>query len=168
MNNETPMYDARPELERLAKDTFAFLVADKAWSRGRTEKNAGASTYYFKPARFVAALGLEVAIDFRDESVDVNLVKMDAGKIPAHGHDENESGVIRRRIDLLPPDVLRIQDPRLDEVSALLKTKKPWDSATAESLLRAYGAIVATYIDKLLRQPIDILFPPSGKRSRQR
>lgn len=167
MDDKRSMYDARPELERLAEDTFSFLVAEKGWSRGRTEKNAAASTSYFKPARFVAALGLEVTLDFRDESVDVNLVKMDAGKAPAHGQYENASGVIRRRIDLLLPDVLRIRDPRLDEVSTLLKTRKPWESATAESLLRAYGAIVAAYIDQLLQQPAEILFPRSGKRSRQ-
>lgn len=166
MGDKRSMYDARTELEQLAEDTFAFLVSDKGWTRGRTEKTAAASTYYYKQARFVGALGLQVTVDFRDGSVDVPLVKLDAGKVPPHGQYESESGVIRRPIDLLLPEVLRIQDRRLDEMLALQKSKKPWDRATAESLLRTYGELVVAYIDTLAQQPIEILFPPSRKRSR--
>lgn len=166
MDDTQNMYDVRPELEQLAEDTFAFLVSEKGWTRGRTEKSATASTTYYKQARFVGVLGLEVTIDFRDESVDVNLVKLDAGKVPAHGHDENESGVIRRRIELVLPDVLRVKDRRVDAVVALLKTRKPWERLTAQALLRTYGELVTAYIDRLSQQPIDILFPPSRKRSR--
>lgn len=166
MDDQTSMHDARPELERLAEDTFGFLVSDKGWTRGRTEKSATASTYYYKQARFVGSLGLQVTLDFRDESVDVNLVKLDAGKVPPHGYDENEGGVIRRRVDSVLREALRVQDRRADEVVALLKTRKPWDCATASSLLRAYGELVAAYFDLLVQQPLEILFPPSRKRSR--
>jgi hypothetical protein len=69
----------KTNLEQAAQDHFTFLVEDKGFSLGATERTAYNSTLF----RYLQApLCLEIEMDFRDHGVDVFLLKLDGPTVP--------------------------------------------------------------------------------------
>lgn len=156
------MYRTRPQLERLAEELFAFLVTDHGFARGPTESDVWATTQYYTRG----LLGLGVTLDFRDQAVDLALLRLQAdGHVPPYvGYSATADGQ-RQRASI--PHFLRdragmVGDEVLDALFTLYRTAHPLDEANATRVLAASRAVVACHLDLLLRQPLDILFPGRG------
>lgn len=159
------MYRARPQLERLAEELFAFLVTDRGFARGPTESEWWATTYYYTRG----PLALEVNLDFRDQAVDLALLRLQAdGRVPPYGgHSATADGQRQRvSIPLFLRDRAGVQgDEALDALFTLYRTAYPRDEVNATRLLEASRAVVARHLDLLLRQPLETLFPRGGESS---
>jgi hypothetical protein len=154
------MYSTRAELEQRAQSAFAFL-GDKGFKATKAKRDVFSTSWFFRHAR--AQVGLQVLLDFRDESIDTNLVKLRDGTIPEYGYFPDRGERVKVSLDLFLRDVLHIQDERLDAVFALLRAPKPWTYRVAIALLDGYHDIVARYLDTVLGYPVDQLFPPLRK-----
>src|SRR5260221_2439571 len=73
----------RDELEQLAQDRFAFLTREKGFTVRLSEREAQWTNYYYTDLR--APIGVEVQLDFRDDTVRAYLLRMRDSELPPHG-----------------------------------------------------------------------------------
>ncbi len=153
----------RDELEQLAQDRFAFLTREKGFTPCPSEQEAQWTNYYYTDPH--APIGIQVHLDFRDDTVRVNLLRMRDGELPPHGFVDVDRGErIRVAFQQLLKNFLHVEDARLDELYDLLYAAPPpgqWrDHRWADDVLARWQDLVERYIDLVERQPIEALFPP--------
>jgi len=95
------MLAARPEIDELIQHLFAFLVENKGFTARRPLKDTFTSTFTF--VAIPKGLGVQICPDFRDEAIDVYLVKLLDRKLPSW-KDRYESP---QRLRIFLRDVLR-------------------------------------------------------------
>lgn len=71
------------DIENLTQELFGFLITEKGFRLGRTEHSGLSTTYTYKHK--TANVGVSVHLDFRDETIDLYLLKLDDGKLPEFG-----------------------------------------------------------------------------------
>lgn len=153
----------RHELEQLAQDQFAFLEREKGFTRRSTERQVFWTVYsYTDPG---ARIDVEIQLDFRDETVRVNLVRLRDGKLPPKGFVDVDRGERIRVLFLsLLKDLLHVEDALLDALYEWLYTAPPpghpRDYQWADEALARWQDVVERYIDMVVRQPLETLFPP--------
>ncbi len=147
-------------LEQLAQELFAFLVKEKGFVQRRSKRSAFATSLYYVHGG--GQLGVEIQLDYRDGTVDLYLLKLQAGKLPEDGLVVKGERV-RRSLDLLLRDDLHIQDEQLDALFALYRTPGRWSEQIYAEALQAASAVVERFTDLVLQQPLEVLFPPRGK-----
>lgn len=150
--------DMQTDFERLTQELFGFLITEKGFRRGRTERSGLSTTYNYK--HVTAGVGVGVDLDFRDGTIDLYLLKLDDGKLPEFGG----FGGRRRDVPLFLRDNLHIHGKQLDALFALYRSTQPRNYQYYADLLRAMRDVVAQHIDLLLQQPLDVLFPLAGRR----
>ncbi|HEU5348566.1 MAG TPA: hypothetical protein VFU63_08125 [Ktedonobacterales bacterium] len=150
---------ARPQLEQLTEEMFAFLVTNQGFAHGPMERDNWTTTYYFTRG----PLGLGVTLDFRDEAVDLSLVRLqDNGRPPPNGgYGFTASGERQRlNIPLYLRDRAGVRDEALDALFAAYRAQPP-DQVNTSRVLQAMREVVARHL-ALLDQPVEILFPMRG------
>jgi hypothetical protein len=116
------MFRGRSEIEQVAQQEFAFL-ADQGFKPQRARSDIWGTTYSFAGDR----IGFEVHLDFRDQAVDLDVVKLKDGKIPPPGRvDMTTRECIRNGVDLILRDRLQVQDEDLDHLFSLYRAGG-WD-----------------------------------------
>jgi hypothetical protein len=155
--NALTMYRMRSELERQAEERFAFLVTEKGFRLGRTRHDV-----FFTAFSYLSAdVGVEIVLDFRDQAVDVNLVKLSKGKLPRDGRVDPTTGErIRQPFALFLRDHLHIHDDCLDALFTLYSQR--WTYLEVTQVLETLQNVIERYIDMLLQQSLDVLFSRSG------
>lgn len=153
----------RDELEQLAQDRFAFLTREKGFVPHPSERKAQWTSHYYMDLR--AHIGLEVQLDFRDDTVLVHLVRLRDGELPPHGYvDVDREERIRVAFQQLLKNILHVEDARLDELYDMLYAAPPpgqWrDHQWADEALARWQDVVERHIDMVAQQPIEALFPP--------
>lgn len=151
----------RGELEQLAHDRFAFLVQSKGFVQRPSKQTVFSNSDYY--VQTSVQLGLEVQIDYRDETVRVALLRLRGGRLPEDGF---VAGGERIRIDFLV--LLRKRLHVDDEAGNLLvdllyhqpKTGLFRSFAYADELFARWSDFVERHIDLVGGQPVDVLFPP--------
>jgi hypothetical protein len=153
----------RVELEQLAQDRFAFLVEDKGFAHRPAERDVFATSQHY--ARTDVQLSVQVQLDFRDATVRVYLLRLQDGKLPLHGFVDVDRNVrIRIAFLSLLTNNLEVRDVGLDELSDVLSTPpspgQPRDYAWADATLARWQDVVGRYLDMVVQQPLERLFPP--------
>lgn len=153
----------RDELEQLAQDRFAFLTREKGFTLRSSEREAQWTAYFY--ANALASIGLEVQVDFRDDIVRVNLLRLRDGELPPHGFVDVDTGErIAVAFQSLLKHMLQVEDGQLDELTDMLYTvpspERPRDHHWAEELLARWSDLVQRHIDLVVQEPIEVLFPP--------
>ena len=146
------------DVESLTQELFGFLIKEKGFRRGRTERGGLSTTYNFK--HLAAEIGVAVHLDFRDGTIDLYLLRLDDGKLPEFGG----FGGRKQDLPLFLRDNLHIQSESLEALFALYRSREPRNYEFYATLLRAMRDVVGEYIDLLLQQPLDVLFPLAGRR----
>jgi hypothetical protein len=152
------MEDAQDPLEQAAQDLFAFLIEDKGFSLGPTERTAYNSTLF----RYLQApICVEIGMDFRDNGVDVYMLRLDGATVP------KKSWMIfqpDKRITFLTllRDILNVRDDRLVILYQHLYSGPPHGYHWAAQALDLWRDLVLDYIDTVLEQPLDHLFLAKG------
>lgn len=160
----------RDELEEVAQERFAFLTSDKGLGPCSSQREVQSTSYYYVDPR--APIGIEIHLDFRDETVRMYLLRLRDSALPPHGFVDVEKGE-RIRVSFLSllKDILRVEDGRLDEMSDLLDTApssaQPRDHRWADTAVARWRDVVERHIDMVARQPLEALFPhpPPGASS---
>jgi hypothetical protein len=153
----------RDELEQLAQDRFAFLTREKGFTLRLSQQKAQWTNYdYTNP---LASIGVEVQLDFRDDTVRVHLLRLRDGELPPHGFVDVDRGErIAVAFQQLLKNILRIEDARLDALYEMLyatpSPAQPRDHHWADEVLARWQDVVERYIDPVAQQPIEVLFPP--------
>lgn len=153
----------RGELEQPAQDRFAFLTREKGFVPRPSEREAQWTAYSYTNPR--ASIGVEIYLDFRDDTVLVHQVRLRDGELPPHGYVDVDRGE-RRRVSILSllKNILHVEDARLDELSDMLYAAPPpgqWrDHHWADEALARWQDLVERYIDMVAQRPIEALFPP--------
>ena len=103
---------------------------------------------------------MEVQLDVREDTVRVHLLRLRDGELPPRGYVDVHSGELKR-IGVLPllQDSLHVEDARLDALSDLLYAALR-DHQWADEALARWSDLVERYLDLVVRQPMDVLFPP--------
>src|SRR5258708_30109268 len=102
----------RGELEQLAQDRFAFLTSEKGFTLRPSEREAQWTSYYYTNPR--ASIGVEVQLDFRDDTVGVDLLRLRDGELPPDGYVDVDRGErIRVAFQQLLKNILHVEDARL-------------------------------------------------------
>jgi hypothetical protein len=153
----------RDELEQLAQERFVFLVREKDFGPRPRKRDAQWTSYFYTHRR--ASIGIQIHLDFRDDTVWAYLVRLRDGELPPHGFvDVNRGERIRVSILSLLRDILHVEDGRLDALSDMLYTppqpEQLRDHRWAEDVLARWSDLVERYIDLVVRQPMEALFPP--------
>jgi hypothetical protein len=157
------MADAREALEALAQDRFAFLLSDTGFAKGPSERSAALTAYSYKDKYQTAQLGAQILLDFESAFVEVSLVRLESGKWPKLGERERHGRTARTPLARLLSDTLLVKDARLTLAIELSRLRLPWDAALAAQTLDVSRDLLERYITLILRQPMDVLFPPSGR-----
>jgi hypothetical protein len=157
------MAEAREALEALAQDRFAFLFGDMGFVKGPTERSAAVTAYSFKNRHQTAQLGAQILLDFDGGYVEVSLVRLESGKWPKLGERERHGRTARTPLAHLLSDTLLVKDARLSQAMELARLRPPWDAAFAAQMLDICRDLLERHITLILRQPMDVLFPPSGR-----
>lgn len=151
------------ELEQLAQERFAFLTREKGFAPRPSEREVQWTSYYYTNPR--ASIGVEVQLDFRDDTVRVHLLRLRDGEPPPRGYVDVDRGErIRVAFQQLLKNILRVEDARLDELYDMLYAPPPpgeWrDHHWADEALARWQDLVERYIDTVEQQPLEALFPP--------
>lgn len=157
----------RRELEQQARDQFTFLLRDKGFTRGPTERTVWATAEHYLQTR--EQIGVEVEIDFRDETVRVYLLKVLDGKLPQNGFVANGERIRIAFLSLLR-DVLGVEDEQVEALFHLLTAEENRNYQFASDVLARWHDIVECYIDIVSHQPLAVLFPappPNASRASQ-
>jgi hypothetical protein len=153
----------RDELEQLAQDRFAFLTREQDFTLHLSKREAQWTSYYYTNPR--ALIGLSVQLDFRDDTVRVNLLRLRDGELPPPGFVDGDRGerIAVSFLSLLR-DFLHVEDGGLDQLAEILCTapspERPRDHHWADELLARWQEVVERHIDLVARQPLEALFPP--------
>ena len=152
------MYEAQDQLEQMAQNHFAFLIDDKGFSFGPTERTA----YNFTMFRYLQSpLCLEIEMDFRDNGVGMYALKLNSATAPRntwmmYNSDRGTFFLTLLRI------VLKVQDDRLMALYQHQFSEGPHGYRWAMQGLDQYRDLVMDYIDTVRVQPLDRLFPSIG------
>jgi hypothetical protein len=152
----------RDELEQLAWDRFAFLTDERGFTLPTTEREAQGTSYCYRFYNPLFPIGLEVQLDFREDTVRVILLRLGDGK-PLRRYVNVHSAEVKR-VGFLSvlQDVLYVEDARLDALSDLLYAA-PRNHQWADEALARWQEVVERHIDMVTQQPIEVLFlPPPG------
>jgi hypothetical protein len=86
------MYSARPELEQLTAQMFSFMEVRPGWRKGRTRRNSHTASFYYMHTKEEPQIALWISLGFPDNAIDVYLVKLEGGKLPAGGYQKERTG----------------------------------------------------------------------------
>lgn len=154
----------RAELEQIALDRFAFLVRKEGFIQRSSERAPQWTTYCYTYADPGAPIGIEVQLDFRDDTVRVYLLRLRDGELPSHGFVKVDRGErIRVSFLLLLKGILHVEGAQLDALSSLLYTAplgQGRDYAWADDALERWQGVVEHHIAMVVQQPLEVLFPP--------
>jgi hypothetical protein len=151
------MWGARPEIDELIPNLFAFLVEDKAFTARRPLKDTFTSSFTY--VAIPKGLAIQIHPDFRDEAIDVYLVKLLGRRLPTW-KDQYESP---QRLQVILRDVLRdvmqVQDEELAQLVEYVRRETHRGYRYAEHVLHAWRNIIERHIDEITEQPSNLLFP---------
>lgn len=154
----------RAELERLALDRFDFLVLKEGFIMRSSERAPQWTTYCYTYTDPGAPIGIEVQLDFRDDTVRVYLLRLRDGELPSHGFvDVDRRERIRVSFLLLLKGILHVEGAQLDALSSLLCAAPSGVGrgfAWADDALARWREIVECHIAMVAQQPLEPLFPP--------
>jgi hypothetical protein len=151
----------RAELEARAHEQFAFLVEDKGFTLA-LDPDAGKSVvltaYYYLRRDF--GIAIELAFDFRDIYASVNLVRAPGGQLPPYV-DVNKGERVRIGFLVLLSRVLHIKDERIAAFFHFVHYAETRDYQYVDQSLARWHDLIKDFIDIVVQQPLDILFPPT-------
>jgi hypothetical protein len=139
-----------------------FLTGAKGYTLSSSEQDVFMTSDYY--VRRGDSVGIEVALDLRDEAVWVYLLRLHDNGLPPHGFVDVEKGE-RIRVSLLTvlKRFLGVKDAQLDELAAMLNAPqaiRTRDYSWASEALTRWSDLVELYIDEVSHEPIAVLFPP--------
>ena len=148
------MYQGREGLEHFAQQTFEFLATEHGFVAQPLEHSVWSSTLCYTKD----LLAIEVSLDFRDTYVEMEVVKLQNGKIPPHGYVVKGERIRMPCIYLLR-DILYVHDTQVDALYDYLTTSQQRGYDFAVTSLQEFRAILVEHLDAIVQQSLDVLFP---------
>ena len=157
-----------PQAEELVQERFAFLVRDRGWTQGSIHHGTyGTLMYYVCRPDF----GLEVELHGYD-GIEVYLRRLRAGKPRRTDYLYAKDGTcVRAHLPHFVRRVLAVNDPWLEEMVQRWNTPPMYGMMTsdgyrwADITLTDLSQFVDRYLDLILAQPMEVLFPPEKRSS---
>jgi hypothetical protein len=156
------MYSMREALEQLAQEQFAVLVTTRGFTALPPERSVITTTFYFTHR----TLGLQITLDFRDETVYVYLLRLRDGRVPKHGYIV-DGEVVRLPLRFVLRDVLQAADEQMDALDAFVRARSPLDYEAAVEAVKRWGEIVVQSVNHLEQTSSATLFPPADAISQR-
>lgn len=144
-------------LEQQVHEQFAVLGTTRGFATLPPARSVITTTFYFTHH----SLGFEIALDFRDETVYVYLVRLQDGQVPRGGYIV-DGEVVRLPLRFVLRDLLQVADERLDALDALLRARSPLDYEGAVEAVKRWREIIEHRIDLIEQTPITCALP-SGR-----
>lgn len=158
----------RPQAEALAQERFAFLVRDRGWTLGPIKHGTHDTAIYYvcRPD-----FGLEVELHTYD-GIEVYLRRLRAGKPRSATYLYAKDGTcVRTHLPHFVRRVLAVNDPWLAEMIQRWNHPPMYGMMSsdgyrwADLMFTDLSPLVDRYLDLILAQPMEVLFPPEKRSS---
>lgn len=152
--------DVRRDVERYARECFAFLAEEKGFRRGRKEGDV-----WYTNTNYVGVdLGISVMVEYMDPDVQVALIRTQQGRLLPEWDKLPVSRRWSRPFQFAVQNVLQVADERLNRLRVLHHTPAPWTQDVYKDILGIYAGLVKDYLDALHAYPPEALFPDLASR----